>query len=165
MDEYQDYNSEGFDWDDTIEADDSEYTLLPEGDYVFEVTKMERARFPGSAKLPPCNKATLTLKVTGDSGSTSIRTDIILARSLEWKISQFFRSIGFKKHGEKLVMNWGAVTGARGRVRVKQRTYVGKDGNERTTNDIDKFLDYDESLMPAVSAPKFKPVDDEDLPF
>ena len=52
-------------WDDEFTNEQQEYTLLPEGDYAFEVTAMERARFEGSAKLPPCSMAKLTLKIFG----------------------------------------------------------------------------------------------------
>ena len=52
------------DWNDTIEKDGDEFVLLPEGDYDFEVISFERGRHPGSEKLPPCNKATLSIKLT-----------------------------------------------------------------------------------------------------
>ena len=50
-------------WDDEFTNEQQEFVLLPEGDYAFEVTGMERARFEGSAKLPPCSMAKLTLKI------------------------------------------------------------------------------------------------------
>ncbi|MDT2173231.1 hypothetical protein P7H02_20090, partial [Paenibacillus larvae] len=50
-------------WDDTIEKDGGEFVLLPEGDYNFTVTKFERGRFAGSAKMPACNQAKLELMV------------------------------------------------------------------------------------------------------
>lgn len=93
------------DWDDAIENDGQEFVILPEGDYNFTVTDFERGRFPGSAKIPACNKATLTLQVNTADGIAAIKTDLILYRSLEWRISAFFRCIGQKKHGERLVMN------------------------------------------------------------
>ena len=37
----------------------------PRANTTFEVTGMERARFEGSAKLPPCSMAKLTLKIFG----------------------------------------------------------------------------------------------------
>ena len=52
-------------WDDEFTNEQQEFVLLPEGDYAFEVTGMERARFEGSAKLPPCSMAKLTLKIFG----------------------------------------------------------------------------------------------------
>ena len=55
-------------WNDTIEHDGSDWVLLPPGEYPFTVEKFERARFAGSAKLPPCNQAKLTLTVGDDDG-------------------------------------------------------------------------------------------------
>ena len=43
-------------WDDEFTNEQQEFVLLPEGEYPFEVTGMERARFDGSAKLPPCKR-------------------------------------------------------------------------------------------------------------
>ena len=51
-----------FGWDDEIE-NDNEFQILPDGDYNFTVTGFERGRHQGSAKLPPCNKAIITLNV------------------------------------------------------------------------------------------------------
>lgn len=127
------------DWDDAIENDGQEYVILPEGDYNFTVVDFERGRFPGSAKIPACNKATLTLQVNTADGTATIKTDLILYRSLEWRISSFFRCIGQKKHGERLVMNWNAVVGSRGRAHFKPRNYTDRDGNERQANDVDKL--------------------------
>ena len=92
------------DWGDTIENDGQEFVILPEGDYTFTVTNFERGRFPGSAKIPACNKATLTIQIDNDKGSATARFDLILYRTLEWKIAAFFRCIGQKKHGEKVTM-------------------------------------------------------------
>lgn len=155
------------DWDDTLENDGGEYITLPEGDYVFEVVDFERGRYPGGAKIPPCNKAALTLQVRTPDGIARVRTDLILYRSLEWKISSFFRSIGHKKKGERLVMNWNAVIGSRGRAHIKPRAYTAGDGSERTTNDVERFLDYEEEKMPALSADGFTELEggDDGLPF
>ena len=131
------------DWNDTIENDGLEFVILEEGDYNFRVTDFERGRFPGSAKIPTCNKATLTLAVDTPSGTATVRFDLILYRTLEWRISSFFRAIGQKKHGEQFVMDWNKVVGSVGRARFKPRTYIDRDGNERTANDVDKFYDYE----------------------
>ena len=47
-------NNEGFalGWDDEFTNEQQEFVLLPEGEYPFEVTGMERARYEGGAKLP-----------------------------------------------------------------------------------------------------------------
>jgi hypothetical protein len=135
-------NNGCLDWDDSIENDGQEFVTLPEGDYDFTITNFERGRFPGGGKLPACNKATLTLRVENKEGTASIRTDLFLHKSVEWKLSAFFRSVGLKKHGEMLRrMPWDKVVGAKGRAHIVQRSYTGKDGTQRTTNDVRDFLD------------------------
>lgn len=152
------------DWNDSIENDGQEFIILPEGDYNFTVTEFERGRFPGSAKIPACNKASLTLRVDTDDGVAFVKTDLILYRLLEWRISSFFRSIGQKKHGERLVMDWNKVLGSRGRAHFKPRTYTANDGTERTTNDCDRFIDYDPENFP-VSDSFTEVSEQEEIPF
>jgi len=145
-------NSNFMDWNDSIENDGQEYVILPEGDYNYVVINFERGRFPGGAKIPACNKATITVQVTTREGVSIVKFDLLLYRSLEWRISAFFRSIGQKKHGEKLSMNWNTVIGSKGRARFKQRTYVNQSGEEKTVNDLERFIDYNEDFF-------------DDLPF
>ena len=135
------------DWDGVLENDGSEFPVLPEGDYTFEVTGFERGSFPGSEKMCACPKATVTLKVTSREGTTNVFDDLILHKRMEWKLSQFFRAIGQKKKGERVTMNWNAVVGSKGRAHIVQNTYTGRDGNEHTNNKVGRYLDYDESQM------------------
>ena len=131
------------DWDDAIETDGQELVILEEGDYNFTVTDFERGRFPGGAKIPACNKASLTLQVNTDKGVAICHTDLLLYKTMEWKLSSFFRCIGQKKRGERLVMDWSKVVGSKGRAHFKPRNYTDRDGNAKQANDIDKFYDYD----------------------
>ncbi len=151
------------DWNDTIENDGQEFVILEEGDYNFTVTGFERGRFPGGPKVPACNKAALTLQVKTDEGIAVIRTDLLLYRSLEWRISAFFRCIGQKKHGERLVMDWNRVVGSQGRAHFKPRTYTDRDGNERQANDVDRFYDWDEKYFPVTG--DWSTVSDDEIPF
>ena len=144
-------------WDDTIESDGQEYVVLPEGDYTFTVTDFERGHFPGSAKIPPCNKATITIAIDNDKGVANARFDLILYRTLEWKISSFFRCIGQKKHGEKVTMDWGKVVNSHGKAHIRPRSYV-KDGEERQVNDVERFLDFDPMTG-------FKEINEPDVPW
>lgn len=153
------------DWDDEIEDDGKGSVILPEGDYNFVVSDFERGRFPGGPKLPPCNKAALTLKVETDNGTAYVHTDLMLHKSVEWKLSSFFRCIGQKKHGEKLVMNWNRVKGAEGRAHFKPRTYTDSNGNERQANDLDRFYDYDEKNFPERGFINVPESDSDDIPF
>ena len=128
-------------WDDVIENDGQEYVVLPEGDYLFTVVNFERGQFPGGPKIPPCPKATLTLLVEHEEGMATARVDLLLYRTVEWKIAAFFRSIGQKKHGEKVVMDWNKVVGSRGKAHFRPREYQ-KDGVSRKVNDVERFFDY-----------------------
>jgi len=102
-------------FDDILESDGQELVVLPEGDYPFTVTSIERGRYPGKGEIPPCNMAKLTLRIDNDQGLATARLNLILYRTMEWKISAFFRAIGQKKHGEKVSMNWAKAQCARGR--------------------------------------------------
>ena len=150
-------------WDDVLENDGQEFVILEEGDYNFTVTGFERGRFPGGAKVPACNKASLTLQVNTDEGIAVVKTDLLLYRSLEWRLSAFFRCIGQKKHGERLVMDWNRVIGSQGRAHFKPRTYTDRDGNERQANDVDRFYDWDEKYFPVTG--EWTNVAEDEIPF
>lgn len=154
-----DLNNGILDWDSAIEDDGQGFVLLDEGDYEFTVTGLERGRHNGSAKIPACNKAILTLSVETSTGVAQIKTSLLLYKSVEWKLSAFFRSIGMKKHGERLVMDWNRVLGATGMAHFIQRTYTGNDGNLKKANDIEYFIDH-------IPTDKYTALDDsEDIPF
>ena len=152
MSEYQN-DAHEIGWGDQIVADGGEFLLLDEGDYDFTVTAFERGRFPGSAKIPACNKAVLTLTVQTQKGEANAKYDLILWSSLEWKISEFFRSIGQKKSGEAFVPRWNEVVGSKGRAHFKPRKYL-KNGEERHVNDISKFYDAPQTQQNYASAPQ-----------
>ena len=131
-----------FDWDDTIEDDgNGGFVTLEEGDYDFEVHKFERAYYQPSATstLPACNMAVLTLKVKTADGDAYITDNLQLCSKMEWKLSAFFRSIGLKKHGEKLVMKWDKVPGCKGRARISKTEGSKKPGV--FFNNVDYYID------------------------
>ena len=73
-------------WNDEIEQDGEEYVLLPEGDYCFTVTGVERARFPGNSKTEPCNKMIVTLEVDSEEGRALMK---------EWGVPDNYICQGF----------------------------------------------------------------------
>lgn len=132
-----------FDWDDEIENDGSgNFVIVEEGDYEFEVTKFERGHYTPSskdAKTPPCNQAMMTLKISTPEGDCFITDKFPLASTMEWKMSSFFRSIGLKKHGERVKMKWGESIGCRGKAHVTKTEGTKKDGVY--FNNIDRYID------------------------
>lgn len=141
-------------WDDTITKDD-EYVLLPEGKYMFCVTAIERARFEGSEKMSACPVANITMTVmnetTGEQGQ--IKDSLFLHTKAEWRLSQFFASIGLKKKGEPLVMNWNAVPGASGHCEIYINKYRTKDGKDGENNKVKTYLPADPAPQGFTPAP------------
>lgn len=135
-------------WDDTI-TKDSEYELLPEGDYDFEVTNFERGRHNGSDKLPACNKAVVTLYATSAQAAGTIKHNLFLHTRTQGLLSAFFVGIGQKKKGEDFTMNWNAVIGSKGRCKIGIHEWTGNDGNKRSGNEIKKFYEPEEKAAPS----------------
>jgi hypothetical protein len=130
------------DWDDEIEFDgeDRSFVILEEGDYEFEVTKFERGHYTPSAnaKTPACNQANITMKVSTEDGDCYITDRFPMAQTMEWKISAFFRSVGLKKHGERLKMKWQETIGLNGKAHITKTP-----GNKEGTffNNVDRYID------------------------
>jgi hypothetical protein len=127
-------------WDDIIEKD-SEFTLLPEGDCDFEVLAYERGRHGGSEKLPPCNKAVLSIRLESPDGETTIKHNLFLHKKTEGMLCEFFASIGLRTKGEQYKMNWNDVPGSRGRCKIGIHKWTRDDGSEGTNNEIKKFYE------------------------
>lgn len=79
------------------------------------MTQMERAHFEGSAKLPPCKMAKLTLRIYGGAkGDTTVTHRLYLHTKTQGLLGAFFESIGQCKRGETFRPRWGSVVGAKG---------------------------------------------------
>lgn len=132
-------------WDDEIQKDNGEFIVLPAGDYNFTVTKFERGRFAGSEKMPACNQAKLELTVhSPEHGDVVIFHNLFLHTKTEGLLSSFFAGIGQKKKGQPLRMNWQTVIGSKGRLKLEINKFRGRDGDDRTNNQVKSFYSYEE---------------------
>ncbi len=131
-------------WDSEIEQDSAEFVVLPPGDYDFEVVDFERARHPGSAKLPPCNKAVVHIRIEGEEGVSIIRHNLFLHSITEGMLCAFFTAIGQRKRGQKVGMNWNAVVGSRGRAKIGIRKWTNDEGRELVFNEVQRFYEPEE---------------------
>ena len=125
-------NNEGFalGWDDEFTNEQQEFVLLPEGEYPFEVTQMERARYEGGAKLPPCSMAKLTLRIYGGAkGDTTVTHRLYLHTKTQGLLGAFFESIGQCKRGETFRPRWNEVVGSKGLCRLGIREYTKQRGD------------------------------------
>lgn len=144
---YNNTNKDAFDWDSVIE-NESNFVLLPEGEYEFTVTGFERGYFNGSEKMSACPKAELTLTIETAQGTATVKHNLFLSRRTEGLICAFFICIGQKKHGEPLRMNWQQVVGSKGRCKIGIRTYNNNDYNE-----VKKFLEPGETTQRPMFTP------------
>lgn len=132
--------NEALDWNSQIE-NESEFVLLPEGEYNFVVESMERGRFNGSDKMSACPMALLSINVSDNDGNSgTINERLMLHKKMEWKLSQFFVSIGQKKKGEPLNPNWNEVPGSSGKLKLGTRKYTNNAGEQQEINQVKEYL-------------------------
>lgn len=154
----------GFGWDDEVE--EQVFELMPDGNYRFTVTDMEREWYeprPGS-KIPACNQANIELTFNWRNSSGNLRTSKLsyklkLASSLKFLIFQFFAGIGLHKEGDGMKkFPWGEIIGKKGIARISSR----EGSNGRTYNDVADIYTPDKAPTRCVN----DRVDDEvDIPF
>lgn len=128
-------------WDEPIDnTPDDEFVLFDAGDYPFEVTKIERATFNGSAKMAASPMAKLTLKLTDptDGRNSYAFYNLILNAKVKYRIKEFFVSLGLtpeNAEGDTFAPCWNAVVGACGWLHMEHREYNGN-----TYADVKKCL-------------------------
>lgn len=109
MSDYQNSQTSGKElgWEDEV---NEEFRELAPGEYDFRVIGFERARHPGTAKMPACNRADLVLEITEPDGyNHRVKDSLYLHDNGKFKICRFFESIGMKKKGDPLRMNWNII--------------------------------------------------------
>lgn len=123
-------------------SQESQFVEIPDGEYDFKVEDVERGQYNGSEKIPPCNAMRVNLEISmPDGGKGHISENFPLWDNMEWKLSEFFISIGMKKKGEPMpACNWFTeVPGRTGRCRVVQKP--GKKDPSKKFSNVDKFLE------------------------
>lgn len=127
------------DWDE-IELDGKEERIeIPNGDYDFTVDHFERAKTGENSKVPGTNMAVVYC-VIHTEGNPMIRANLVLTERMQWKLKEFFVSIGMIKAGaeSKTRISWNDIAGRRGRCRIVQKeNYNDK---TKTHAEIDRFL-------------------------
>lgn len=125
------------DFDSEIEYDGPDYILLKPGNYDFVVASIDRKQYNGGSKIPPCPQAVIHIEITDPETGAKVpcQSNLFLASNQMWSLSTFFESIGLKKKGEKLKMDWSKVVGRTGTVEIDNREYNGN-----TYNNVKKYV-------------------------
>lgn len=132
--------TEALDWNSSIE-NESEFELLPEGEYEFTVISMDRGRYAGSEKMSACPQANLTIEVRDPKSNIQgkVFDTLYLHKKAEWKLSQFFIAIGQKKKGEPLQPNWNMVPGSTGKLELTINEYE-RNGEKKKNNRVARYV-------------------------
>jgi hypothetical protein len=129
-------------------ADQTSHTLLPEGHVRFVVAKIKRVR-KEFGKYGTINVAEINVMVApiaDDLEPVQVTLNIGLHADLQWKITEFFTSIGQRAHGDKgkFVPRWNEVEGASGFAINGHRELTNKKGTKYKVNDLIKFVTEEE---------------------
>lgn len=108
-------------WDDEVE-NTSAFVDIADGIYDFIVDHFERSKVGGDSKYSGQNMAVIYCNIQAE-GEPQLKTNIIMNTKFQWKISQFFISIGQMKNEKnaRLKPNWNMVGGSRGRCRIEHK--------------------------------------------
>lgn len=121
-------------WDEEVKKG-SEFIVLPEGIYNFRVESFEPGKSKGTGNIPPCKMAIIKIRIFNGEQSTLVTEYFTLWSTLEWKISEFFESIGVKEVNGKFPQKWKEAPGSTGRCNVIVEKYKDNEYNK-----ISKFL-------------------------
>lgn len=136
-------NNEVIGWGDSFIAEENKFTLISPGNHPFTVKSMDRKIYDGNGKIPNGTPyAEVKCEVTGPEGTASIIERLYLLRRMQWKLTQFFQSIGQPVVvGQPFQPNWSTVVGAKGTAEVEVNEYNDKNGNPQKNNRIKNFLE------------------------
>jgi hypothetical protein len=127
-------------WDSPVEEDGNQFVTLPDNtECTFQVTRLEKVRTADGKK--PMAKLELICAGTKGEGETYVRENLVLSSKAAWKLGEFFRAIGQRKHGQSVVPQWDRVVGSSGRCVVTVDEWTGRDGDKRVNNKVKRYLD------------------------
>ena len=134
----EDFRGKEIGWDDEYDKGE-EYVTLEPGDYDFTIESFERGRYEGGDKVPPCPRALLKIRVDTPNGSCTMNESLLLYDRMQWKLAEFFLSIGVGEEKDgKVKPNWNLVPQATGRATIELRT--DKKDPTKKYNHVKKYL-------------------------
>lgn len=133
---------------------DSNYVLLPTGDYDFTIVNLKESRHQDrGGKVGNCKQINPVFRVINPE--TGQPVDIENHNLYMWNskgcismIAQYFDSIGLHKKGEQLVFDWRKEKhiGQTGKLAIRHEVYKNKDGQDRTSAKISKLYPKEETV-------------------
>lgn len=154
---------QAYSWDSPAQIEENQFNVMPNGTIVeFEVKKIEKAH---NQKLNcPAMEISLFCK-SENYGCTFVNESISLHSKAQYFINAFFSSIGLlgsKKTFGQLVQD---AIGRKGKAKLKQNSWQGRDGDTFINNKVDKYLKYEPPSQNQPIIVEKHITEDEDSPF
>lgn len=134
------------DWNSRLEdvPEDSDglsfFRPIPEGEYEFMVDDLEYQTSKSGAPM-----ILLKLIIPQPEKSVRVNDRLVLTKNAQWKLVQFWKSIGRFAEAQTKGMDWDHLPDAKGRLIISHRLYNGK-----TYNEVKRYVI---PSAPAVAAP------------
>ena len=117
------------------------YKPLTAGEYVFTFSDYEIREYKGGAKIPPCTQILVKLIIDIAGVHYCVFDRLNLVDNNEWKITNFFKSLGINMQGATIADCLEMAQGQQGRALVKQCEYFSKkQGKQVVGNEIKAYL-------------------------
>lgn len=140
----------GYDWNSALpDIQKANAQLVPDGRYAFQV-KTAAFTYWSNGKLAGYPKCELVLNVWNESGTeTEVSANLTLADSMVWIVRQFWCAVGERvMKDEPFCPPWSTIKGRMGWLDLGHRTYKDKDNNNKTVNDVKRYLEPDGRPFP-----------------
>jgi len=135
-------DNDNMEWDEPI-APGSAFVLLKDDDYIGIVVSCERKR--RETRNGPANVAELKIEVQTPEGTATVQDNLWMKRKAQFRLYQFFTSIGQRAHGEDetLTPKWNEVVGSAVKLRTKQAEIdsTRPGGGKFTVVNVDRYLE------------------------
>lgn len=150
-------------WDSVIEDVPKEEKMqLEPGEYEFVVASLEQDKWKPEVKGVggfPYARLTLAIMIDGEQ-VTEVTTNLTLSVKNQWRIREFFASIGMPiESGKAFAPKWNKVEGRKGIVKLDKDEFTGRNGEKIKTNKVKAFVEA------KVKADASDIPDDDDLDF
>lgn len=134
---------ETFDYNATISVPDNEYVVLTPGNYFFTVNHVDYGIYQANptrqkpSTIPDgCRTVEVFLDIETPQGTAQVRDRFFMHQSVAWRIGAIHKCLGLLPESEQnLTMNWDAMAGRKGVVKIKNTTQNGN-----TYNNVERYV-------------------------
>lgn len=116
-------------------------SIIPEGEYLFQIASMKREQVQGTEKMPNHLNLKFMLRLSNADGPAGTLWDNLrMYRKWLWKYNDLAKSIGHTAaDSTKISIDWDSFVGSEGRVQITISDWKKNDGTVQKQNNV-KYL-------------------------